>query len=292
MSHFAKAKKILAGLVLVLAVASCNLLDPPEAVPAWVRIEPFVLEPNPNVLEGSLSAKIEHAYVAVGSELLGIVNVPSTVPVLLEGPQTITIDPVVEANGSIYYLRIYPFYQRYTTDLTLTPGETVVVTPRTRYRDDASFALIEDFENGHTLFTVDRDQDSETQLIPSGTDVFEGSASGYIHLTTNHPTIEVATAPEFDLLDGGKIFLEVNYRTPDVDVLFGLIGKQGNQLFATYNYGIRAKDTWNKIYFDLTDDVLASQFDEGYKLAIFATLEGSEKSEARIWLDNIKIVHF
>ncbi len=292
MSHFAKAKKILAGWVLVLVVASCNLLDPPERIPAWIRIEPFVLEPNPNVIEGSLSAKIEHAYVAVGSELLGIVNVPATVPVLLEGPQTITIDPVVEANGSIYYLRIYPFYQRYTTDLTLNAGETAVVTPRTRYRDDARFALIEDFENGQTLFTVDRDQDSETSLIPSGTDVFEGGASGYIHLTTDHPTIEVATAPEFDLLGGGKIFLELNYRTPDVDVLFGLIGKQGTQLFATYNYGIRAKDTWNKIYFDLTDDVLASQFDEGYKLAIFATLEGSEKSEARIWLDNIKIVHF
>ncbi|RMD75697.1 MAG: hypothetical protein D6818_01320 [Bacteroidetes bacterium] len=279
-------------MALSMLLGSCSLLDPPEAVPAWIRIEPFVLEPNPNVIEGSLSAKIEHAYVSVGGELLGIVNVPATVPVLLEGVQTVTIDPVVEANGSIYYLRIYPFYQRYTTEVTLVPGETVVVEPHTRYRDDAHFALIEDFENGQTVFTVDRDQDNETGIVVSGTDVFEGNASGFIHLTADHPTIEVATAPEFDLLDGGKIFLELNYRTPDVDVLFGLIGKEGNQLFATYNYGIRAKDTWNKIYFDLTDDVLSSQFDEGYKLAIFATLEGSEKEEARIWLDNIKLIHF
>ncbi len=300
MQHLAKADhpplrnalRLWCLLLLGATIGSCQWIDPPEQIPAWIELRPFVLEPNPHISEGSLSAKVEHAWLSVGDELLGIVNVPSKVPVLAEGTLEIRIDPVVEANGSIYYLRIYPFYQRFVGTLNLTPGQTLLLEPRTQYRDDARFALIEDFEAGQTFFTVDRDQDPDTRLVPSGTEVFEGQASGFILLTSEHPTVEVATAAEFDLLSGGKIFLEVNYRTPDVDVLFGLIGKQGNQLFANYNYGIRAKDSWNKIYFDLTDDVLQSQFAEGYKLGIFATLEGSEKTEARIWLDNIKIVHF
>ncbi len=281
------------ALMLSLSLSACTFIDPPEPIPAWLQIEPFVLQPNPTINEGSLSANVTHAWVSAGGQVLGIVNVPSKIPVLATGSQDILIDPVIKANGSIYYLRIYPFYERIQLTTTLEPDQVRVITPQTRYRDDAIFALIEDFEGPH-LFNDDRDQDPQThmRITTQPDEVFEGNASGFIQLTTDNPTIEVATEPVFDLLDGGKIFLEINYRSPDIDILFGLLGKEGDKFFPNYNYGIRTKAQWNKIYFDLTDDILQSQFDEGYKLGIFATLQGSEKTEARVWIDNIKLVHF
>ena len=92
-----------------------------------------------------------------------------------------------------------------------------------------------------------------------------------------------------------RIFLEVNYKT-DVNLLFGLIGVEpGVGTFPNYEFGLVPKDEWNKVYFELTDQVILSDF-ENYQIGLQAAIPFSNGDftldTARIHLDNLKLITF
>lgn len=286
-----KRSILLLPLCLLL---QCDIINPEESVPAFIRVEPFELETD-TAIQGSDSHKITEAWLTVNGEFLGAYQLPATVPVLAQGPAEVLLEAGIKDNGISTTPDIYPFYTPYETSVNLTADETITLSPVVRYDPNTRFAFIEDFEAGATRF-----QDiiiGEGGVQVSDGEVFEGSFSGTIQLTEAVPVVEVATLNEFGGLTDRSpfVYLEVNYRS-DAPVIFGLIGGKGtSSRTAVYEPGFNPKDSWNKIYFNLSGLLATSPFDtHQIGLQAFLPTENGQLtlSQATVWLDNIKLVHF
>jgi hypothetical protein len=276
-------------LLPVCLLLQCDLVNPDESVPAFLQINPFELQTDPG-RQGSASHKITEGWITVNGEFLGAYALPAVLPVLMQGPADVTVEAGIKDNGISTTPDIYPFYSPFKTSVNLVPDETVVIDPKVSYDPNTEFAFIESFEAGLTLF-----QDliaGQTGLTVSDEEVFEGSLSGKIELSTDNPLIEVATLNEYrGLTDQSPfVYLEVNYRS-DAPVIFGLIGGRGtSSRNSVYDPGFNPKDSWNKIYFNLSGLLATSPFD-AHQIGLRAFLP-AESSQATVWLDNIKLVHF
>jgi hypothetical protein len=287
-----------AGLLLF---AGCDREE--EPVPAYLTVQPFELKATNPAAHGSISEKIANASMFLlnddlkESRSLGNVALPANIPVLTEGEWKLNIDPVIKANGNSYFLQAYPFYERFITTVNFQPNEDVTVKPVTTYKDDCVFEFIEDFEGAGHLFTIDRDDNPKTFLESSKDDVFEGEFSGKILLDTANYVFVATTNTLYQLTfdQGGKFFMEVNYKTP-VPLEFGLIAIDNQGVESpNFEFVVLPKDEWNKIYFDMTDLVATSSANR-FVFAIRAGIPFENKQftldKAEIFLDNIKLVHF
>ncbi len=285
------------SLLFAAFIASCDLINPEEPIPSYVYIEPFTMVENPDIQAGSLDHRISHVYVFMDNEFLGIFSLPALIPVLKEGEQELLIDPAVRDNGISTNVQIYPFYERYTTQLTIEPGKIDTIKPQTRYKSGIKIHFIEDFESGQPIFSEDRDGNSQTFIDLSTEEVFEGFRSGVIRLDTANILFDAATGRDqlFDLRQGGRIYMEVNYKS-EADIIFGLIeiDNLGNTE-SYYEYGLLPRDTWNKVYFNFTDLVILTSADD-YQVVVTCGLPFQNgaftRAEAEVYLDNIKLISF
>jgi hypothetical protein len=280
---------------LTIGFSSCDIINPEEQIPSYIHLKEMVVEENPNVFHGSVQQRITNAQVYVNNEYLGVFPLPSTLPVLAEGTAELIVDPMIQLNGSRTTLGIYPFFERFTAEVDLVRAEVDTVQPTTIYKDGVLFELIEDFETGAQKFSDELDGNENTKVEVTTIDVFEGAFSGVIQLDADNPVVEVGTdlSDLFDLASAQGIFLEVHYKT-DVNILFGLIGHDPfTQPISRYEYGLFPNDTWNKVYFNLTDLVRSSGF-EGYQLSLIGALPLENGSftleEGKIYLDNVKLL--
>ena len=297
---------LMASLFGVLTIAifiGCDGED--EPVPAYIQINNFVVEAtNPN-LHGSISDKITDATVFLidrnstdQSHSLGTITLPATIPAILTGDYEINIDPVVRTAGNSLYLEVYPFYSRYSADISLSPNGDVEITPKTSYVPEAKFIVLENFEAGGHLFQTDRDDDPDTFIDISEEDVFEGNSSGKVRLDTAHNVFVAANAAPYDVEfpEAGRAFMEVNYKT-DVPLEFGVLAVDAlNDETPNFEFIVLPKDEWNKIYFDMTQ-VLAQAPATRFIFAIRGGIPVDDNGqftmeEAFVYLDNIKVITF
>ncbi len=275
---------------IVLLVSSCNLINPADPVPAYLDIQPFTLSVGPG--QGTADEKITEAWLYVNNAFLGAYSLPATVPVIAAGESEIILFPGVRVNGIASSPDIYPFYTTYEVTRDLVPAENTVLNPGIGYSDNATFSALEDFEAGHTFLT-DLDGDPVTQIVLSNQDVFEGSASGYVELSPEHPELEVSTFLLFtDLpVNGTPVYLELNYKN-NVEFAIGLVGVENNPPgIKDYFFIFNQKEEWNKIYIELTERLRVSQFPK-YQIAFRAVYNESSGPVNYIYMDNLKLVHF
>lgn len=287
-----KTTSVILGMIS-LVFAQCNLINPEESIPSYIRIEPFTLETE--AAQGSSSEKITEGWLTVNGEFLGVYQLPAMVPVLQEGMVDIFLEAGIKDNGIGSTPDIYPFYEAYETQIELIPNQDFTINPSIGYIPDTRFSFIEDFESGSTIF-----QDvllGEGEIQVNTADVFEGNFSGQIELSENDPILEIATLEAYqDLANRSPfVYLEVNYKS-DVPVTFGLVGRNGaNAPSTVFEPGFNPKDSWNKIYFNLSGLLATSPFDaHQIGLSAFIPVENGQltQNNARVYLDNIKLVHF
>jgi hypothetical protein len=174
--------------------------------------------------------------------------------------------------------------------LDLDPAEVDSIKPLTEYKSEVQFAFIEDFESAH-LFIDDQDEDPQTEMVITNTEVFEGTGSGRITLTTDHDLIEVATITRYSEVptNGSPVYLEMDYKN-EIAFAVGLIGHQSGMIPATYYIiTLRPRDFWNKIYINLTDALNQSDLAE-YQIVFLSSLD-EDLDEGNIYLDNIKFLY-
>lgn len=283
---------------LAIGLSACDIINPEEEVPAYIYIREFDLQTNAPI-EGSDSEKITEAWLSIDGEFLGAYSLPARVPLLTTGNREVSLQAGIRDNGISSTPEVYPFYEVYRQDFAPEPLKTDTLRPRTEYTERTVFAFIEDFEQGGPLFQEIRIGTTDNAMRTVEDVVFEGQASGRIRLDTMSPIVELATTARFRNLTANSpfVYLELNYRS-EVPVVWGLIGYRngvpgpGTPLL---NPGFRARDEWNKIYFNLSPLLANANFDE-YQVALQAVLPREEgrftQPEAFIWLDNIKLVHF
>lgn len=288
---------VVAILCLLYCFSACELINPEEDIPAFIKVDNFQLTTALNT-QGSNRHQINDVWAFVGGEALGVFELPATIPVLATGTQNITLFAGIRENGLRSSPVIYPFYERYEVELNLVPEQTTTISPRIKYNTQNSiFELIEDFEDSRLSLRTT----IPNALNRTTTQILEGTASGQVLLNTN-PRIELTSTTTFlDLptSEGLPVYLEMDYRT-NVELEVGLVGISTDPLnpieAVSYKVILCPLSEWNKVYINFQEDLEISQLD-AYRLAFRASIEdtgcgNSNRTNPEVLLDNIKLIRF
>ncbi|MCC6691496.1 MAG: hypothetical protein IT235_08190 [Bacteroidia bacterium] len=236
--------------------------------------------------EGSISSKITDAWLYVDDQLIGVFQVPVTVPVLAQGNKKISIGAGIKKDGIAASRVQYDFYAQQVQSYYLKAGEKLSVTPAINYLSNTVFGWKEDFETvGLSFIKGPSGSDTVMQKITSSPDVFEGTGSGAAYLTGTY--FEAVSSSAFTLPgNGNPVYLELNYKT-NTAFAVGIYDGSGNYSSALT---INPSEQWNKIYIDLGAAV-QSGTPANYSIS-FAMYRDASTPIAELFLDNIKLVHF
>lgn len=273
---------------LVLAFASCEIINPEEEIPSYVRIDSFAFHVQTG--EGSMSHMITDAWVYIDGEKCGVYELPCTFPVLYEGQHTIEILPGIKLNGISATRGIYPFYTHFSTTTDLIKDSIIIIKPECNYQSAIVFELIEDFESGGILFDEMSTSDTTLERTSDPSKVFEGMYSGYVVIDNAEDLFMVKTINAYDLPQANQYnFLELNFKTNN-SIYIGVIGNEPSQSIMHPILVLNPTDVWKKIYINLTPTISRETDAIDFNIFIGAELDdGNEKAE--IFIDNIKLIH-
>lgn len=291
----------IAGICCCLSFTSCDIINPDEPQPAYLYIAPFEVEVNEST-QGVAADNITEVWVSINGDFAGAFPVPSTIPVLQRGSTAIRLEAGIRDNGISNTPEIYPFYTPFTATLNLVAGQTDTLRPVIQYREAADFIFVERFENsGHLFREVLVGDPVSNRVSRDNIDPFEGDFSGFLALDQSQAEVIIGSTRRFPFPDFGSafptVYLEVNYKSEGL-VGFGLLGygaDTGPQGTFVFSAGFRPREEWNKIYFNLSQIFADQDFFE-YQLIFQAAIPQEDgtyiKENARIWLDNMKLIRF
>jgi hypothetical protein len=277
----------------MLLFGSCNLINPEESVPSYIRIDEFSFVAAPG--EGTDSEKITEVWVYSNGEMLGAFDLPADIPVLDEGATQIKIFAGIKNNGISSSRIRYPFYTTFDTTLQCVPGAEFLIKPRFFYRDDISIEEY-NFESGQNQFISVIGSDVDLDVIINSDQVFEGGGSGYALLDNGNNQLLVRTNQELVLTPGKVTFLELNYSTNNT-LAAGLYSfqstteKKNLALLMNPTTETVGAPVWNKIYIDLglipSQNINADEFE-----IYFEAVADTPGKTVEVFLDNVKLVTF
>jgi len=204
-------------LFISILSVSCNVINKEEAIPAFINIEEYHL--NPGDL-GSAHHNISDAWLSVNGEFIGVFELPATIPVLTEGPATIRISPGIKNFGQANDRQDYKLIEDFVLNTTLVPEEIISLSPEINFFDSLILQpSSEDFSGtGANLivnpgsFEIVEDPTLDSSPL---TDIDVGefiSESGLLEITSDSP---------FSVVNLGPTFLEFDYQTNE-NFLVGL----------------------------------------------------------------------
>ncbi len=285
-------KKLLFGALILMtgfSFYSCNIINPDEPIPSYIKIDSFSIASTNPAYHGSVSDNITDAWVYVNSFNVGNFQLPATIPVLFEegaDSADIVIFGGIKNNGRSLSRRRYPFYVPYTGQLVKST-QTQNIVPVIQYRDSLNFLLKEDFETGNSFVPYNSPDTSmaRTSLAPY---LFEGSSSGLIYFDGIHRDAQVITVQQFQFSQNLESYLEVDYKC---DIPFTLelqLVTPSSAVIVVDYLSVKASDDWNKIYINLTD-IATNYFGSKVNFIIKAGLTPGQKS-GFVAIDNFKII--
>lgn len=291
--------KILFSLIFgIVLFTSCDKLFNEVAEPVYFKIDSFSLETE-YVTQGSSNHDITDAWVYIDDQLQGIYELPAKFPVIAsEGIHDILITPGVKLNGIAATRFQYDVMTSYQTNINVSIGDTIQIEPEVRYRDNAQFLWLEDFEQGGESWIKDGLSDS-TLTIQSDSLAFEGNSYGEIYLRDDQSRFEIQSNNDFIFPKGGTpVFLELNHKS--------VLGDNGsnNNLFGigliSYTVSsviqsepfiyLNSKSDWNKTYVNLTAEIAANPNAFAHKIYIGLARDAGN-GPVHILIDNLKVVH-
>jgi len=278
---------------IALFVASCEIINPAEQIPANIYIPSLQLQTQS--FQGSASHNITEVWVYANGKMMGAYDLPAFVPLLAEGTSNIRLLAGIKNNGVSATRIVYPFYSGYSRDLELAPGSTDTLFPEFTYSNGLDF-WIEAFEDPGIKFVAAGNSDTTIKLTQEPGFIYEGSGSGIISLTPDITYAQIQTEESLQLPAGNQIFAEFDYRCNN-SFAVGVKAYRGNEISAAPAVIMNPTDTetgipeWNKIYVELSYIVGSFPGSDHYELYFEVNLDGGN-SEALVQLDNIKIVYF
>jgi len=276
---------------LFLMIQSCDAFDKEEPIPAYIQVD------SVNVISssetGSNSHDINDIWLYVDNKYIGTYEIPFKVPVLPTGYQNIALETGIRDNGLGQFRAVYPFYTSFSVDTLLPEAGTLHFNPVYEY-ETVNLPLHENFEGLGNSFEKTPNSDT-TMMTVNDSISFEGF-SGLIVLDAERSVADLRTSQLYSLPRDRKVYLEIDYYCDEpLDV--GLFGQQFNgSSYVDVRYPVLKlypTTEWRKIYINLTDQIARSPYANQYR--VFFSAEKTDATEgqiAKIYLDNIKIIHY
>lgn len=262
-----------------------------EALPAYVRVEPFAVdEPG-----GAKMHRFTEGWFYAGGDYLGAYTLPADIPVLAEGDQEILVFPGVKENGINATPNIYPLMNWHIETKNLRRGAVTEVQPRVKYDSRAKFAWgVEQgsFDGSSNVGVDNLDDDNALNYTFATADGFDGRYL-LMQVDTAHPAMQIAFEPVTLPFDGGRqVWMELHYRN-NMSMQLLLIGlKSGQPTQSIPVFVFNSKPEWNKIYINLTDFLSANPYDSYRLFFQLLNTDPTGKTKGHAHLDNVRLVHF
>ena len=278
---------LLQFVVLSLLLLRCNKEEP---IPSYIHIDSISLTTIPST-EGSRSNKIVDAWVYIDDQQVGAFEMPFTVPVLYQGTHSIKVLPGIKENGIANTRIDYPFYNRYEQQIVLTPGKIDTVKPTTTYKQGINFIWMDDFEGAASSICDTLNSDTIMKIVRNTPEVFEGSGSGAVFLGTGTNTYFGQTCNKYVLSKTSQIFLELNYNC-NTAFNVGIVAYDQSNITLGTEVGItiNANNEWNKIYVNLSEEVMLYPNAARYSI-FFSMKKNSNISLSYFYVDNVKLIY-
>ncbi len=276
--------------ILIIFFGSCAKDLFQAENPKYIYFKDIQLKPKNS--EGANTHKITELWVYADGQLLGAFDKNKLIPVISQNDEIkLNIFAGIRANGVKQSPQLYFMLDDINTSIANNKGTIDTLNALFTYSENAKFAFIEDFEGGN-IFNKDLDNDSTSSIIRSKNQPISGLYSGLMTLNKEHPYIQVTSGNNFYAIpaSGYSTFLELDYKC-NIDFIVGLIGQDkitGKEYQNDVMY-INSKETWNKIYIDLTQAIQ----DSGLGLyKIFFSCEHEEKNSiSEVNIDNVKLLY-
>lgn len=286
--------------VLFLGTAGCEIINPEEDVPAFIRIDAMEVRSDFMNQTGTLDHNITDAWVFVDDNLLGTFELPAIIPSLQVGDVKVTVFAGIKDNGIAASRAIYPFYERYDIQTRLVRDSIVTLNPVVKHvsPDDVTYLWLEEFED----LAISLDSIVGNEVVLQRIEE-EGEPNDYLgnfslgmEIDETHQVMAIGSEA-FELpRTGQEIYLEMNYKTAirlEMGMQFygeanGLIDQVFINLLPTVDEN--GELVWNKIYLELTE--LANLDPEAeVQRIVFGANEEVTGNTGMIFLDNIKLIH-
>lgn len=269
---------------------SCNIINPAEQVPTYLKIDSFRVTSNDMNKTGSTHSKITSVWVYADNALIGAFDLPANVPVPVNSNSFITLSPGISYSGLKSFQVIYPFYSNDTFVLKAAPGKTYNRTATVQYTEAAQFQWKEDFETGNTFLKMYDYKTEDTSMARStdATKVFEGGGSGFIYLTKQKPNSENINNKDIPVKNG-EAYIEVNYKC-NTAFEIGLQTTKSGQTYNEYIGGVKANENWSKIYIGV-QTFIGTHNATTVRMLLKAKLPDGA-SDAYVLIDNIKLITY
>jgi hypothetical protein len=289
---------LLIGLLFTLIIASC-IKDKNPPIPAYIYVPSFQLTNIDVASQGSANHNFTDVWISVDGQIIGANNIPTILPTMIADTATsqiVKVYPGIEKNGISSSRTFYPFMDAYEITLDLKQGKVDTVYPVFSYNPLAQFKIIDDFEGPGVAFGEDLDLYPDSYMTNQSIVVFEGQGAGQLIFDTLSPVCYVGTSADFSGLQSSTVashvYLEFHYNT-NIPVVVGLVAKKpgsANQYFD--KGGVNSSEgNWKKIYFVLTEDIYSLNA-QSYQVYFKSGLSFSDTITPKVYLDNIKFVHY
>jgi hypothetical protein len=283
---------LLSSLALFLTISGCEIINPEEEIPAYVKIgrpifeETLISPPAEHIVDGWLTVD--------NADLIGAFELPATVPVLNTGNRKIvSVTAGVYSDGQRGVRIQYPFYSIFYDTIDLTPTLISEIIPEFRYLDKCQFSLEENFDlNTNRMVALSPYESKDTAVEYTAADNFSkgGVKYGLIKAEAGKadPIVWASQSTTMKLPKGGsKVFLEVNYKS-SLPIEFGVSGTN------YYSAQLTAfpTATWTKLYVDMLEEIsLAPSTVTEFRLQIRSANTSNDGTDY-VAIDNVRLVHF
>jgi hypothetical protein len=264
---------------------ACNIINPKEKTPYFLTIDSVQLKSTNPSLHGETSQKITDVWVYANNNLLGGFEVPARIPILADSGANIDIQAGVLRNGIADDRLKYPYYKLESIPLNWQAGTAKHVSPSFKYVafDQMKMYINEDFEIGNAFLPLNAD----TTIEVSGAAKY-GKKCGVMYLDATHKQSQNIHQEKLDLVPAQKYYVEIDYKS-DVPIVIDVLCTSANGVTSINNLGgIKPKENWNKIYFDLGALVDAVRT-KSYNIIISA-YKPDGQATGTAYIDNVKIV--
>ena len=282
-------------MLVLLILPGCNIINPDEDPPCYIKIDSFTFNPTPTITEmgSSSSTRIRDVWVYVDYEFQGAYELPVRFPVLKTGSRQVTLSPGIALNGIASTRSPYPFYKGLTQVMDLPANGEVKIEPVISYFDSVKCNFCEDFEGiGFSLTSTGNSDTIMYQLPPGDPDIKEGNGSGVVYLDNVGTRFEITSTTAYDLPgSGAAVFLELDYKINQAMNAGLFINTTGLTPQQIPLISLNPTNTWNKIYIQLGYTVSGYPNADSFQI-YFNALKDPSVSKSEFYLDNIKVVSF
>ncbi len=288
--------------VSLFTASGCYKFEGNQTIPAYITIKGISLTTS-YLEEGTNSSDVTDAWVYVDDVLLGVYEFSESdtlgvlFPVLAEGKHKLEIRPGIKINGISSTRVPYPFYKPIIiSEFDFIPGTVQELGELyTNYYTGLIFPWMEDFEQPE--ISIEETSWSDTIMMrtnpANNPDAFitpNSRYSGVINLSTEKEQYAGTSYNSFEVQTPGTIIvLEMNFKSNNY-LSVGLLVRDAYEVIPIDLIILNHSDEWKKIYINLGANLSLHPLAIDYKI-IFKTGIESGSTEAKVFIDNIKIVH-